>query len=129
MTPSPRFRCDHAASRRGDVSVGVDDPFGLQFVLQGGGNPDAFQRVRDLTEHVSDICQTRGEELMDAVLHGTPVAHVVDQDFGPQQADSLDPALALLQPGRISGKVQIDQGSQALEVDPLRRGVRADDQS
>jgi hypothetical protein len=42
---------------------------------------------------------------------------------------SLDSALALIQPGRISGKVQIDQGSQALEVDPLRRGVRADDQS
>jgi len=29
----------------------------------------------------------------------------------------------------LVGKVQIDQGSQALEVEPFRRGIRSDDQA
>ena len=108
---------------------GVDDPLGLLFVSQGGGDPDVFQGIWYLSEHVPNVHQSLRQELMDAVFHGTPVAHIVDQDLGPQLADPLDPSPALFQPRRIPGKVQIDERPQSLEVEPLRRGVRSDDQA
>jgi len=41
-----------------------------------------LQGVWDLAKHVPDILKAFGEELMDTVLNGTHVAHVVDQDLG-----------------------------------------------
>ena len=66
---------------------------------------------------------------MDTILHRTLIAHVVDQNLRPQLADALDPSFALLQPRRIPGKVEIDEGTQSLEVEPFRCGVRPDDQT
>ena len=120
-TPSPRFQSGRNAFEGVPFRHGVNDPFGLFFVPQGGGDPNVFEGVGELAEHVPYITQTFGEELMDPVLHGTPVAHVVDQDFGSQLPDSLNSPFALFQPGRIPGKVQIDEGPRTLEVEPFRR--------
>jgi hypothetical protein len=46
----------------------VDDSFSLLFVLQGGGDPNVFQGVGDLAEHVPYICQAFGEELKNPAI-------------------------------------------------------------
>ena len=107
----------------------IDDPFGLFFIPQGGSDPDVFQSVRDLAEHIPDILQSLGQELMNPVLHGILVAHVIDQYLRAQLADPLNPSFALFQPRRVPGKVEIDERPQSLEVEPLRGGVRSDDQA
>jgi len=112
--------------RRRDL---VNDLACLLFVMQRDGDPDVFEGVRQLAEHVADRSQPVGEELMHTVLNGATVAHVVDVNLIAALADTLDPAFALLQAGGVPGQIKVDQGAESLQVEPLRGSVGAGKQA
>src|SRR5437762_3497347 len=66
---------------------------------------------------------------MNAILDRAKIPHVVDKHRIVKLTDALDSALALLQSRWVPRQVEIDQTAQALEVQSLRSGIRADEQT
>lgn len=56
---------------------------------------------------------------MNPVFHRIPVTQIGDPDFGTGLADTLNAALALFQPSRIPGLVDIDQSAEPLQIETL----------
>lgn len=59
---------------------------------------------------------------MDPILHRTAISDVEDPDVVIHLTDTLDPAISLFKSCRVPGKVAVDQGAGALEIESLAHG-------
>ncbi len=79
-------------------------------------DPDILQHIRNLAEQRVDALKAGRQQLMNAVFDGASVTHVVNEDRVVELADPLDAALSLFEPCRIPRQVEVDERSEALEI-------------
>ncbi len=101
----------------------IDSPGCVFFITHGHGYPDIFKGVWDLSKQAVYGSQALREEFVDAILDRVAIAEVGYPYVGVALPYALDTALALLQPCRIPGQVDMDEAAEALQIEPFRGGV------
>lgn len=97
----------------------IDDGSGTVTFTEGDDYPHILQDIRNLTEQFVNFLQAAGKQLMYPVFHRIFVTQVVNVYDFVYLADALDTPFMLFQTGRIPWKIQVDQGTQPLQIQSL----------
>ena len=66
-----------------------------------------------------DRLESAGQQRVHAVFNGILVSHIVDVDGIPQLANSLNATFPLFKPSWVPRQVEVNQGSERLQIQPF----------